>query len=49
MITNISRCARCGGDHKDLEFLPLVNASDEWNWWAMCPQIEQPILMKVVT
>lgn len=44
--TYITQCARCGGSHDGLIFTPLVNATDEWSWWALCPATQQPVLMK---
>ena len=48
MKVNVKKCARCAEDHDELEFKELINAADEWNWWAMCPSFTQPILMKVM-
>lgn len=44
----VNRCQRCGQDHKDLQFASLDNAIDEWQWWAMCPVKQQPILLCAV-
>jgi hypothetical protein len=47
MTVNVKRCARCGHDHDQLTFTELANATDEWNRWAMCPNVSQPIMMRV--
>lgn len=47
MKSNVNCCQRCGKDHSQLEFLPLNNAIDEWNWWTICPETKQPILLCV--
>lgn len=51
IITDVKSCARCGGDHTQLEFNPLTkpafnaNLSFEATHWAMCPNLREPILM----
>lgn len=44
-VSLLRDCARCGKDHKNLLFVPLTNAADEWKWWCMCPIIQEPILL----
>lgn len=46
MTVTIWNCARCNKDHNDLDFVPLLNATDEWKWFAICPITEQPILLR---
>jgi hypothetical protein len=46
---NISNCARCGGNHQDLEFQELKQPHDpegpeNYTHWAMCPTLDEPIL-----
>lgn len=48
VITNVSRCQRCGEDHNQLIFQRLDNAIDNYNYWGTCPTKNQPILLKVV-
>jgi len=45
--TDVGRCARCGKDHAQLEFRPLANAPDEWTHWAMCPETNEPVLVRM--
>ena len=51
--TNIGNCARCSYDHADLEFKRFkqnhIEDSDGtvWNYWALCPIYDEPILLKV--
>lgn len=52
--TTIDGCARCGDKHVDLEFKLFVKNSimdangTHWNYWAMCPNIKEPILLKII-
>lgn len=46
MIVVVVDCQRCGMTHV-LNFKPLDNPVDEYNWWTMCPTKQQPILMQV--
>lgn len=48
MRVDVAGCARCGGEHKGLEFKRLDRPADEWQWWAACPANGQPVMMKVV-
>lgn len=41
----VYRCARCGNDHPAVQFSPLTNASDEWSFWGVCPELKEPILL----
>jgi len=41
-------CARCGQDHKDLEFMEFINPCELGSAWAMCPNMKEPIILKVV-
>jgi len=50
--TTIRNCARCQQEHKDLEFRPLTNPIEDydgtiWNYWALCPNNGEPILLAV--
>lgn len=53
LVTSIHNCARCGADHTDLEFkqfiIEPIQDSDGtvWNYWALCPTCDEPILLKV--
>jgi hypothetical protein len=44
---NVKRCARCQEDHDNMEFFPLKNPADEWAWWGTCPNVKQPVLMRM--
>lgn len=44
---DVRRCARCGGDHKGLEFRALTRPAKDYQWWAPCPENGEPILMDV--
>lgn len=43
----VINCARCGADH-DVNFIPLTNPPDQYDWWGMCPNLHEPILMSVM-
>jgi len=47
MNVSIEECARCGLNHKSLDFNELTNAG-EWTHWVMCPETNQPILLKIL-
>ena len=54
MLQNLRGCARCGGEHPELEFRPLtrpVEVSQQvvFTHWASCPTNGEPILMAVVS
>lgn len=47
----LRNCARCTGDHRDMEWRPLTRPIEDsngtrWNHWAPCPTNGEPILMK---
>jgi hypothetical protein len=48
MVVTVRTCARCGGDHTNLEFKKLTRIQDEWTHWAKCPNIGEPIMLKIV-
>ena len=42
----IRRCARCGGRHDRLKFLPFAfDRIGRWTHWALCPGNGEPLLM----
>lgn len=45
---DIGKCARCGRDHSQLQFIELLIPQDEFQYWAMCPITGEPILMQVI-
>lgn len=48
MLTDVTRCARCGGNHTQILFTQLSGQSiDGATLWGMCPTLNQPILMTV--
>lgn len=52
-IELIKNCARCGKDHKELSFYKFINPIEDsdgtiWNYWILCPNTGEPILMKVI-
>lgn len=49
MKVTVSKCARCGGDHKDIVFTEFTEPCNEYTYFAMCPTFHEPILLQVVT
>ncbi|MFW6056851.1 MAG: hypothetical protein ACOC9B_06045 [Chloroflexota bacterium] len=49
-VLDVGNCARCGKDHKGLAFHRLNRPFEEeeggWTFFAICPETNQPILMK---
>lgn len=50
MVKEIFNCARCGGSHEHVKFnrftYPIVDDNeDTWEYWAMCPVVNEPIIM----
>ena len=47
---HVRGCARCGGDHNELEWelleRPIVDSGVIWTHWCACPANGQPILMR---
>lgn len=41
---NVRQCQRCGQDHV-MEFTPLTNPANEYEWWGMCPNLKEPVLL----
>lgn len=46
MSIDLKGCARCGEDHDDLTFKKLRRSNPRHDHFAMCPETEQPIMMK---
>ncbi|MFZ5440473.1 MAG: hypothetical protein ACOZQL_10720 [Myxococcota bacterium] len=52
--TDVLSCARCGGNHENIETFAFTNpiapaelAPFKWTHWAMCPVKGEPILIGV--
>ena len=45
VTVDVFNCARCGKDHKDLEFWKLTRQLD-MSHWALCPETQEPILLQ---
>lgn len=53
ILVSVKNCARCGGHHEGLKFdwleRPMAPADAPgvvWSYWAMCPAIGQPIMLR---
>jgi hypothetical protein len=44
-LMSVSGCARCGGDHRDLEMRALSNPPEDATHFAVCPTTTEPILV----
>lgn len=44
----LGNCARCGGNHKDIEFKAMANALEQYTHWAPCPNNGDPILLEIL-
>lgn len=42
---NVRSCARCTQFHPQLKFEPFTRAPDQFEFFAMCPILHEPILM----
>ncbi len=47
--TSVEACARCGEGHEGLLFLAFDAPVDDFTHWALCPKVEQPILLQITT
>lgn len=41
---DVTRCARCGGDH-EIEFRKLSPSFGKWEYIGVCPETEEPVAM----
>lgn len=50
MTIDLEGCARCDGEgHEGLTFHEFTRAVDgRYTYWAMCPTLNEPILMEIV-
>jgi hypothetical protein len=46
ITVRVLQCARCGGDHAEVEFHPLTNPPEDVSHFGMCPTSDEPILLK---
>lgn len=44
----VNKCQRCGKSHKVI-FRALKNPDDEYNYYGICINSNQPLLMKIVS
>lgn len=47
MKMRVERCVRCGGNHDELTFVPFAKPSDQWTHWMMCPEVQEPITLRL--
>lgn len=45
IVTDIHKCARCGGTHLELLFSQFTRPQKTFTHWAMCPLFSEPILL----
>jgi hypothetical protein len=46
--TTIVNCARCEGDHDPILMKPLTNPSEGIGWYAICPTLNEPIIVRPI-
>jgi len=46
--TDVKKCARCGKNHFDLLFVALTNPQDGYEYFTMCPETNEPVLLRAV-
>lgn len=52
---NVYNCARCGKDHiveNGVVFYQFTKPIEDsggtiWEWWGLCPEMDEPVLMKM--
>ena len=51
LAIDVANCARCGGDHKGLEFCelgrPMNDGGTVWTHWAKCPDNCEPLMLRI--
>lgn len=44
---NLVNCQRCGLNH-NMKTEVLLNPADEYKWWGMCENTNQPVLVCLI-
>lgn len=44
----IDGCPRCHGTHERIVILPLTKPGEGVTHWAMCPEMQEPIMLAVM-
>lgn len=45
LCIDVRGCQRCGGNHPAVKFKNLSRPSDRFTSWAMCPTLNEPIML----
>lgn len=49
-VVNVTGCSRCGGEHREVKFLPFVKPPSylglTWTHWAICPETGDPVMLR---
>jgi hypothetical protein len=49
LLCNLTKCIRCGKNHKRLTFKPFQKTPpSEFTHWALCPHTKEPVLLASV-
>jgi hypothetical protein len=49
-LVDITKCVRCGKNHKRLAFSTFKKKPiSEYKYWALCPKTKEPLLMAPVS
>jgi hypothetical protein len=46
-LITVNTCPRCYHEHPLHKFVPLLNSEGQYNLWAECPNVKQPIFASV--
>ncbi len=47
-IKLVENCARCGKNHRNLEFNRFTRVCKDFTHWAMCPVTRQPVMLQAI-
>jgi hypothetical protein len=45
VVVYVKKCPRCGADHSNVVFTPLINPINDYEYWVFCPVTHQPLLL----
>jgi hypothetical protein len=46
--TTITGCARCGQEHKNILVAKFGRPAGQYQWWAICPNTGEPIMIEII-
>ena len=48
ITTDVKNCARCGKDHKQLNFQKFTHCPPKYSHYSFCPNNGEPIMMMII-